>query len=132
MIFGWASCDFDCDDDGIYNLREKEFLQKCIDKKKEEDAMTVKINWDKTPAVRDLYYSDIPYNSSFMVNTDASKGAVYRKVRIKRDVFGYNTVGDIDAQMEEATGSLFKPTTSPIKRVDVTVNIAATKPSIYN
>lgn len=70
-----------------------------------------------------LYFDDLDLNDSFRVNSKRSRGAVYRKVLVK-DAHDY-------MMLEEATGKIFDPTSSPVEPVKVTVTIDAVKPSIY-
>lgn len=94
------------------------------------------INWLKSQKPKTLYFKDIQVNEKFVIDTGGSKGAVYTKVE---NVNGYN-VDDSDweneesdhAMMEIATGKLWASTKSPVKLVDVEINIDAEKPSIYD
>lgn len=74
-------------------------------------------------SVGKLLFEDLDLNDSFVIDSPASHGAVYRKVRKSRTSDYY--------MMEEATGKLFDPTVSNVKKVNVAVQIDTNKPSIY-
>lgn len=78
---------------------------------------------NRLPQVGQLFFDDLDLNDSFRVNSKRSRGAVYRKVLVKDD-HDY-------MMLEEATGKIFDPTSSPVELVKVTVTIDAVKPSIY-
>lgn len=73
-----------------------------------------------------LYFHDLAVNDNFVVDSLRAQGAVYRKVSLKNNYGGNKTY-----QMEEATGKLFEPTTSQVKKVNVKVSIEANDPGIY-
>lgn len=78
----------------------------------------VKVTFKNSPPVYPsrLYFEDLARNESFMIDTIGSKGAVYIKVEKAR--------GDREFYMQEiATGYLFKPTSSPVKRVNVETKV---------
>lgn len=91
------------------------------------------INWLKSQKPKPLYFKDIQVNEKFVIDTGNSMGAVYTKVQ---NMNAYNTqdwTNDDDdfGMMEIATGKLWAATKSPVKLIDVEINIDAAKPSIY-
>jgi RecJ-like exonuclease len=99
----------------------------------------MKVSWQDEGVipVKPLYFDDLSVGESFRIDTVNSKGAVYRKV----DLTAYLKDEDIDevygvdntcAMEEIATGKVFTPTKSPIKRVDVDVTIRQAKPDLYD
>lgn len=87
----------------------------------------MKISWKNTKVTTELTYSDLQVGESFYINS--GKGAVYTKV-VYRDR-SYTSKKDEYFQLEIATGKLFKPTNSGVRRVNVEVQIDVNKPSIY-
>lgn len=85
--------------------------------------------WGKvvTPQQRVLYFHDLSTNDSFVIDTRQSRGAVYRKVAMSSR--GLQNLSEL--MLEEATGLLFPPTSSPVKPVDVEVAVNTARPSIY-
>jgi len=91
------------------------------------------INWLKSKKPTTLYFKDIKVNEKFCIDTGNSRGAVYIKVE---NVNAYNvedwTSDDEDCgMMEIVTGKLWAATKSPVKLVNVEINIDAEKPDIY-
>jgi hypothetical protein len=80
------------------------------------------VNWkDSVATARNLTFDDLNLNESFRnVN---GRGAVYVKVQVHNS--------DDEYMMELATGKLFNPTVSPVERVNVDVNVNASKPRFY-
>ena len=82
----------------------------------------MRLSWGlKKPVVQRLYFADLALNETFRnVN---GRGAIYAKVEENHTnkTFMY----------ELATGKLFIPTSSPVERVDVDVQVSTNKPSIY-
>lgn len=110
------------------------------EKKKRKSLMSTKINWKAgKPAAR--YFADIAVNDAFTIDTVNSKGAVYIKVdlievlqHIRNNSYGASnfTPGNSRYAMQEVeTGKVFAPTASPIKAVEVEINVGQAKPVIY-
>lgn len=81
------------------------------------------VNFQNGVRVGQVYFNDLDLNDSFRVDSKRSRGAIYRKV-LDNETRDYK-------MLEEATGKVFDPTSSPVELVKVTVTIDAIKPSIY-
>lgn len=81
------------------------------------------VNFHGSVQLKQFFFNDLDLNESFRVRSARSRGAVYRKVLLNED--------DSFKMLEEATGKVFEPTSSPVEVVKVTVTIDAVKPSIY-
>lgn len=91
----------------------------------------MKVSWKDSRVTSKLTYSDLDVGDSFVIDTPSSKGAVYTKC-----VYRVHSFENLDGknqyyQMEIATGKLFSPTNSAVKRVNVEVEIDVNKPSCY-
>jgi hypothetical protein len=97
----------------------------------------MKVSWkdEGVTKVRALTFEDLNVGESFKIDTPASRGAVYVKVDLGArldDLDGYYDCDkDKYGQLEVATGKVFTPTKSPVKRVDVSVTINEVKPALY-
>ncbi len=110
------------------------------DKKKRKSLMSTKINWKPgKPVAR--YFTDIAVGDAFTIDTSNSKGAVYIKVDIlevlqfiRNNTYGASNfvAGNSRYAMQEVeTSKVFAPTVSPIKAVEVEINVGQAKPAIY-
>lgn len=89
--------------------------------KKEKVKMTTVINWGKT--IQNIYFDNLAVGKCFQIDSDAFSGAVYMKVEFGKGVF---------YQLELATAKLYDPTISPVKEVNVSINIDCVKPELYS
>lgn len=105
--------------------------------------MTTKIVWENSVQETPLTFDSLKVGESFVIDSVSSKGAVYRKVDLTEFlhalpiervhsayVFKPSTVQENHAMEEVATGKVFKPTTSRVKRVQTEIRISAKKPNI--
>lgn len=104
--------------------------------------MSTKIIWENSVQEKSLTFGDLKVGESFSIDSIASKGAVYRKVDLteflhalplgRGTVRAYtpSTVQENHAMEEVATGKVFHPTTSKVKRVEIEIKISARKPNI--
>lgn len=91
----------------------------------------MKVSWKDSRATSKLTYSDLDVGDSFVIDTPGSQGAVYTKCVHRVHSYGGVAGKDKYFQMEIATGKLFSPTNSAVKRVNVEVEIDVNKPSCY-
>ncbi len=80
----------------------------------------MKIKWGQTVGDKHLKYRDLSLNDTFRI---VGSRAVYVKTR--------DEVVKEDRMTELATGQSFRPTVSSVERIDVEVNVAISKPSLY-
>ncbi len=79
----------------------------------------------KKPA---LHFGDLDVNDTFKLTTgEAVYVKVSRRVGSTRSFDRHNE----EYMLELATGRLFGPSSSPVARVGVTVNVDVPKPSLY-
>lgn len=99
--------------------------------------MSLKINWNSPLSDPVIRFDDIEANTPFVIDTPASRGAVYVKVVSASSMMfcDKNDIHGIEYQnggmYEIATGKVFPPTTSPIKVVPLSYNVSTPKPEIY-
>lgn len=87
--------------------------------------MSTKVLWNTAPKTV-TQFDQLEVGDHFKINTHSSQGAVYRKVEL--DIH----FSPVKFGMEEAqTGKVFRPTTSPIKKVETSIFIEEPKPVIY-
>lgn len=104
--------------------------------------MTTKIIWENSVQETSPTFDSLKVGESFMIDSLASKGAVYRKVDLTEVIHMWtssvpkysrivpSTVQENHAMEEIATGKVFKATTSRVKRVETEIKISAKKPNI--
>ena len=104
--------------------------------------MSTKIIWENSVQEKSLTFGDLKVGESFSIDSIASKGAVYRKVDLTDFLHVWNagtpsykrivpsTVQENHAMEEVATGKVFHPTTSKVRRVEIEIKISARKPNI--
>jgi hypothetical protein len=86
----------------------------------------MKINWNKTkPQTHPLYFNNLGIKDTFVIDSPTSQGAVYMKVE------DMTVDNGNEFMLELETGHIFRPTGSRVKHVDVEINVASQKPSIY-
>jgi len=82
-------------------------------------AKTTRVVWENEN--KSLKFNDLDVGQNFRIVSHQSKGAVYRKVQY----------AGVTYQLEEQTGMLWQPTSSPVEVVDVEIRISSKKPSVY-
>lgn len=86
----------------------------------------MKVVWAQGFTETPLTFSKLGVGETFKIDSHLSQGAVYRKVKVDEQSVTANRYF-----MEElATGHLFKPTNSFVKRVDASLTIDAKKPNL--
>lgn len=84
--------------------------------------IVLQINWKGQPRTnRPLYFRDLGLNQPFRNAGNLSQGAVYIKVAHGDDQYMY----------EVNSGALWRPTSSPVEKVNLELNVPVEKPSIY-
>ncbi len=98
------------------------------EQKKEEKELSTKITLENKVG---KVFNDLAVGEHFVIDTEHSKGAVYRKVEVEHAVLT-NSYGGTNklAMMEVATAKTFLPTQSYVKVVDVEIKVKAVKPSL--
>lgn len=124
--------DFDPDARAIFDKILTEYFDSTIitqldDVKKEKKPVSTKINWVGGQGLR---FGDLTVGEHFVVDTDQSKGAVYRKVIVEHTVMNKVYQGTSFGQMEVATAKVFPPTQSQVKVVEVEISVKACKPNL--
>lgn len=100
------------------------------DVKDEKKPVSTKINWTGGKDKYRLYFDDLALGEHFVVDTDLSKGAIYRKVIVEHTVVNNVYQGTSYGQMEVATAKVFRPTSSMVKAVEVEITVRAVKPNL--
>jgi len=81
----------------------------------------MKVNWNQSTSVGNLYYRDLALGDTF--RNKRGQGAVYSKVQNHRTKEEF--------MLELASGLLFAPTLTEVERINVDVNVEASKPKLY-